>query len=677
MKRVRNFKGISVLMILTLILLMMPGNVAAEEASETETVTFVHTNDVHGFMDVEPYVKSVADYYKEENGANNVITASAGDVFGGGQAIAHLTDGEAVRDVMNAVGYDVMTIGNNDVLAQCGQVINFYNGYLNNSGGTNFPILGDNLHIGSTVDLTIDTSSNSYGEGDQPLSSYEIFTTEGGTRIGIFGVGTYMADLEYYTVDGTIESAGRCVAKLEEEGVDIIVGLIHTGWVDDLVSTSSNDVNSYQVAMAVDGIDLIIDGHSHSIINNGAGYVCDNNAGTLIVQASGYGGGIGIVNLKLDSDGNITEKSASLLSEEEYKGYGANTEVLKVLNEWVEEFEGEYKTTIGYTKYFLNGERAKDSEDKLGIRLAEQNLGNLVTDAFRYGIAQMDDVEDVDVVLFEGGRIRASIAAGDITRLDLMNVFANGGTLCIQEMTGAELQTVLKESVKSSSKGVESADYKQVSGLSFTYDTEGNIVSVTMGDGSALAEESTYRVAWAPRLTGDAKVIYDGYYELADALQVYLNSEVYANSDYSGTEGRINLISAGGQETDDSDEPDTDDSNETDSTTTDTTETDSTTTDTTETDSTAADTTETDSTATAATETDGTAVNNNGKSGTSSGNGTAQTDKHNTTTNKSGQSAKTGDSAQMGIWIVLLLSGLTGGAAILMLYRRRHSGKNE
>jgi len=542
MKKTRGRQLVVVLMTLAMPLFLLPGTANATKAitteTEAETLTFVHTNDVHGNLEIEPYVKSVANFYKGKNGTKNVITASAGDVFGGGQAIAHLTKGEAVRDVMNAAGYDVVTLGNSDVLAQCGQIINFSNSY---GQGTNFRLLCGNLfiagYLGDVVDPAIE---NSYTKGDQPFPSYEIFETENGKRVGFFGITSYMEDLAYYTTEGTISAAGKCVEALKAENVDIIVGLLHTGWVDDLVSASSNDVNSYQVAMAVDGIDLIIDGHSHSIINNGTGYTCDNEAETLIVQADCKGGGIGVVNLDLDVDGNILNKSASLLKKADYDTYGADPEVQSIVDEWKGKFEAEYSEVVGYTKYFLNGERANGSEDGLGIRLVEQNLGNLITDAFRYGIENMSNVKDADVVFFNAAMIRASINAGDITRLDLMNVFANGGTICIQEMTGAEIRDMLADSVASACKGVESASFVQVSGLSFTYDDDGTIGLVVMSDGKKLDETSVYRVAYPPRLIPEgSEIVYDGYFELADALQAYLNSDSCRIENYAGPEGRI------------------------------------------------------------------------------------------------------------------------------------------
>jgi len=87
---------------------------AEPEIDCDEVFVVVHTNDVHGFIDVEPYVKAVADQYKAQYGEKNVITVSAGDVFAGGNAVAHLYNGEKIPPIMDAAGYDMMAPGNND-----------------------------------------------------------------------------------------------------------------------------------------------------------------------------------------------------------------------------------------------------------------------------------------------------------------------------------------------------------------------------------------------------------------------------------------------------------------------------------------------------------------------------------------------------------------------------------
>ena len=87
----------------------------AEGTDYDEVFVIVHTKDVHGFIDVEPYVKAVADDMKAQYGENNVVTVSAGDVFSGGNAVAHTYNGETIPPIMEAAGYDILAPGNNDL----------------------------------------------------------------------------------------------------------------------------------------------------------------------------------------------------------------------------------------------------------------------------------------------------------------------------------------------------------------------------------------------------------------------------------------------------------------------------------------------------------------------------------------------------------------------------------
>ena len=90
----------------------IPEEAAASDCDEVFVI--VHTNDVHGYIEVEPYVKAVADEMRAEYGNSNVITVSAGDVFSGGNAVAHLYNGETIPPIMDAAGYDALVPGNND-----------------------------------------------------------------------------------------------------------------------------------------------------------------------------------------------------------------------------------------------------------------------------------------------------------------------------------------------------------------------------------------------------------------------------------------------------------------------------------------------------------------------------------------------------------------------------------
>ncbi len=511
-------------------------------AEETETVIFVHTNDVHGHFEIEPYVKTVADSYKEQLPRENVITVSAGDIFAGGEPVAHMTQGESTVEIMNTAGYNAAAVGNNDMPTPPAGQGDRLSQLLRHEDDTVFPILCANMVFSANAgDLGT--------EGELPLKPYTIFTTARGVKIGMFSLTTTgsppVGDEATFVKLPSIETAQKYVDILRnEEHVDIVVALGHIGWPDNdptMTATTATDANSYQISMAVDGIDLFIDGHTHSVIGeNGEGFTCDNVSHTLIVQTGCFGDNIGVVELKIDlATKAVVQKTASQVTRADYTAnLTPDAKTLEIVEKWTHQINDLLGTVVAHSDYFLNGERT-GSEDGQGIRLAEQNLGNLITDAIR-------DTTGAEISLFSGVRIRASIKAGDVTLKDLHGVFANGGTVVRCEMTGAAIKEKLANCVASAAGGKESPGFAQVSGICFTYDTAGSILSVKLeSDGSELKDDQTYLVIGelgnAPE---GAVTVFDGEDELVSMLQAYMNSEMYHPEKYEGKLGRITRVEA-------------------------------------------------------------------------------------------------------------------------------------
>ena len=510
------------------------------EASSTETLTIVHTNDVHGHIEVEPYVKAVADSYKEDspngqNGEKNVITVSAGDILCNGRAIASLTEGESVIESMNAAGYDYIVPGNGDIVKSA---LMFRR--LAEADATS---LAANL-VARGVDPDPEDSIE-HSAGEHPLPSYDIFYTSGGAKIGVFGITAWVPttniDVQpYYYTEDSIETSKKCVQELQDRECDVIIGIVHLGWLGEGSElTQDSDTNSWQVANQVPGIDVLVDGHSHSIINDGAGST--NNANdTLVVQASSVGDAIGVVQIELTEAHEVSNRTATLLRlMDGFGGITPDSSVQTVVDWWESYFTQEYGTEIASTKYLLSGQRKDVSPDGKGIRIAEQNLGNLLTDALLAS-------SDADVAMFPGFLIRSTINAGTITREQVFDVFSSGGRMYQVELTSKELWEYLENSIQTASVGVESTAFNQVSGLRFIYDPDTKtVVSVTMADGTSLDsndEETTHAILYGTvvePIKADAELIYDGYWDLEAAVTSYLKSDSYDTENYAKAEGRI------------------------------------------------------------------------------------------------------------------------------------------
>lgn len=502
---------------------------AAEASAEEpqidcdEVFVVVHTNDVHGFIDIEPYVKAVADSYKAQYGEQNVVTVSAGDVFAGGNAVAHLYNGETIPPVMDAAGYDLLAPGNNDF----------------NLGSDQLLVLGGMFENTTVVcanlfEQVLDENGEVLVDEDEnPIPGETIFPrtlvreTAGGVKVGLFGLtisGGPVADS--FASMGSVQAAQEAVELLKEDDCSVVVGVGHTGWNDDLETPSSNDVTSAQLVKEVEGIDAYVDGHTHSVIGDGFGWECPET-GTLVNQASCKGECVGVMMLYI-KDGKVVEKSGRLIMEDELKSeYTPDPEVQKVVDEAWARLEADAGEMYLESEHFLNGLRTSESEDGRSIRTDETNLGDLVTDALRW-------TAKADVAMMPGFRIRASVQQGKIYTISLYDVFANGCDLYTFEITGQELLEKMAGSLLD--LPAESTQFNQISGASYGYlvtpeETAdgGKIYTIVnpMVGGEPLDLNKTYILAadaGGPDAPEDQDPLFSGMEGAAEAMGAYLKS---------------------------------------------------------------------------------------------------------------------------------------------------------
>ena len=504
-----------------------PGSAAEAEAEPEidcdEVFVVVHTNDVHGFIDVEPYVKAVADDYKAQYGEKNVITVSAGDVFAGGNAVAHLYNGEKIPPIMDAAGYDMMAPGNNDF----------------NLGGDQLLVLAGMFEktqviCGNLYAQILDENGEVVVDEDEyPVPGDTIFDrtmtweTEGGVKVGIFGLTVSGGPInDEFAGMGSIQAAQESVTALQEDDCSVIVGVGHTGWNDDLVTPSANDVTSAELVKEVPGIDAYVDGHSHSIIGEGNGWICPET-GTLVNQASCKGECVGVMKLYI-KDGAVVEKTGEIIRDEDLKAqYEPDPEVQKLVDEAWAQLDADSGEMYLESEYFLNGMRTSESPDGRSIRTGETNLGDLVADFMRWQT-------DADVAFMPGFRIRSSIPQGKIYTLNLYDVFANGLDLYVFEKTGEEILQQMAKSLMDLPN--ETPMFAQISGASYGYlpeSTEGpngqkmfTIINPMIG-GEPLDPEKIYHVAMdagGPDAPEDQDPLISGMEAAAEAMGEFLKS---------------------------------------------------------------------------------------------------------------------------------------------------------
>ena len=438
--------------VLALCLLVSPMPIQAQE--NDGNVTIYHTNDMHGYVTESEDVIGLGKIAALKASDDDAILVDAGDATQG-LPIASLTKGADIIRLMNVAGYDVMAAGNHefdfgiDVLKQ-------------NVALANFPILGANvLYNGS------------------PLLEDQTVIQKDGYRIGFFGISTTQTatstnpeGMQGVTFANEIETAKEQVASLEAQQVDAIIAIVHCG-------NGDAPVTSKMIAQGVDGIDVIIDGHSHSQENE---IVND----TLIVQTGSNGEAVGQLELTFDEEGvkaqETLKTAADLVDVEplatvENEIASINASQQELLNTPVAEFN----TTL----------RAGNVGVVAITRVVETNLGDLVADAFKQKGEEFANGSMPVVAVENGGGIREKMPNGTITRGDLMAAFPFSNTLYMKVVTPNILYAMMEQSIvemdgQDPETGMllqqsNSGGFLQVSGFNIVLDPDSDTVqSITL-----------------------------------------------------------------------------------------------------------------------------------------------------------------------------------------------------
>ena len=472
-------KKVLSLVLVVLLILSSFSFVFAEDA-ETVKITVIHTNDTHSRLigtNTEIGFAKIATLIKEAKEANpNTLVLDAGDTLHG-MPIVNISKGENAIKVLEAAGYDYMTLGNHDF----------------NYGKERLFELRDMSQVGML-------SANIVDENGEYLFTPYVIEEVGGVKVGIFGLST--PDTVILTNPNNvvglvfkdpIEVSKEMVEELEDK-TDVIIALAHLG-LDE-----SSTLTSKALAQEVEGIDLIIDGHSHSMLEGGQ---LENN--TLIVQTKNYGQNLGYVDIEI-LEGEVTGITARLLAAADTADVVPDPDLQKIIED-IEAANAEvFNEVIATTGVYLDGVREN-------VRTKETNLGNLSADAARAATG-------ADIAFVNGGGIREDIPVGDITKGKIAAIFPFGNTIEVKKITGADLKAMLEWSVSDypAAKGA----FLQVSGLEFTFDPAkeigSKVVEILVG-GEAFDEAKEYTVAINDFMSTGG----DGYAMLADydVLAIY------------------------------------------------------------------------------------------------------------------------------------------------------------
>ncbi|MBS6802933.1 MAG: alpha/beta fold hydrolase [Clostridiales bacterium] len=509
-------KFLSLFLVLAMVCSLFGAAFAAEEETATPyvipdvdgKVVILHTNDTHGAdLDEEGAsfgMAGVAQLKKDFEAAGaDVLLVSAGDSIMG-KPLVSADQGKSAIEFMNAAGYDAMTVGNHELDFGIDNLKAL-------AKDADFPIL--------CADMTTEA------DGKTVFDSNKIFDL-GGVKVGVFGLATpetltkadasKMPGITFPQTDKLYAVAQAQVDELNKAGADLIVCLGHLGIDDESIGNRSIDVCEH-----VDGIDLFIDGHSHSTTADIIAKVGDTNVvnGAKIVSTGTALANVGVVIYDQET-GTLTDELVPAASYTK-----TDADVAKLVDDRNTAVDKVYGEKIATTEVDLNGSRsggaATDPVTKAemtfpegeGVRTTETNLGDFAADAILWQARQTLGEENVDAALTNGGGIREALAKGDISKKSLLAVFPFGNTVATIDVTGAQLLEALEAATCTTPEAIGA--FPQVSGIEFTLNTgvpyvngtqyanstyyapanPGSRVTISTVNGEAFDPAATYTIA--------------------------------------------------------------------------------------------------------------------------------------------------------------------------------------
>lgn len=492
--RLRKF---SVMIIITAIFLgisILP-TLAADTDTDTYELSIIHTNDTHANLDKIANRVTGVKMLREKN--PDALLLDAGDVFQG-TLYFNAFKGQVDMEFMNLMGYDAMTFGNHEF--DLGSTKEGHLALVDFIKAAKFPFVSANVNFSADKKFTSIYSDLISNEPKAGQIYNGIVKEINGEKIGIFGLTTEetkdISSPGAITFKNYITVAKKTVKAFEKMGVNKIIALSHLGY-DDKASID----NDLMLAAKVNGIDVIVGGHSHTKLSKPVIVERDDHGvekdPTVIVQTGANNMNIGTLDVQFDKKGVVTEADGKLLSVSDFQ---PDPEAAKRLKKYTEIIKEVAEKEIGVTlENDLENPRLGDGTgSKISIRNSETVLGNLITDGMLATAKEYN--KNVVMAIQNGGGIRAGIPSGPVTVGEVIKVLPFSNTLTILEVTGADLKQALEISLKKYPR--ESSRFLHIAGGKIEFDSTKNagerIVNVFVknsnGSYDQVKDEQTYSI---------------------------------------------------------------------------------------------------------------------------------------------------------------------------------------
>lgn len=411
-------------------------HVEATADRPTKPIIILYENDVH--CAVDGYAQLVALRERQREQTPYITTVSCGD-FVQGDVVGSVSQGESIVEIMNQVGYDVVTLGNHEFDFGISQMFKL-------TDALEATVVSANFRDLRTNELLF-PSYRTIRYGDVDIAFLGLTTTTTATSVSPRTFWDEAGNVIYgFSKPDFYQNVQEQIDLARSKGADYVVVLSHLGDRD-----RKEHPNSVQLIAQTTGIDVVLDGHDHHVISD---TLVSNLEGDSVLLTSTGSGFENIGMLTLDTNGTFTSRlvptSSGLAFDEKTQAFVEEIKTRTMEN-------GQRVVGINEVNMSIN--------DRLGNRLVrsqETTIGNFCTDAFRL-------VLNVDVAMLNGGGIRADLPKGEITYNDLLTIFPFNNTACTATMTGQQLVDALEFSV--SFLPEEDGSFMQVSGVTFEVDT--------------------------------------------------------------------------------------------------------------------------------------------------------------------------------------------------------------
>ena len=428
--------------------------------SRENRVTLLYTTDTHGRLIAGSDSIGMDTIAALKKQTPNSLLLDAGDYLQG-NPLVNLGQGDNAVRVMKLAGYDAAALGNHEfdfglepLRARIAEA---------SAPPRSFPMLAANI-------LNADGT---------PFSRPSAVFTVNGLKIGVFGltteetvVQTHPKNVNGLTFLNVLSSAQKMTDELRAQGCDVVVALAHVG-TEGVIG-----INSTDIAAQTNGLDVIIDGHTHVITEQ----TLPN--GALVVSSGAHAKQVGSLTLsRSGGPGSVLEKKNVLLKKTDVADIAPVPEITRLLADMQAAQESQLAEVVGFAEADLEAER-------MLIRSQETNFGDLCTDALVH-------MTKADVAIINGGGIRRSIKKGPITKGDIVAAIPFADAVLTKQVTGRQLLEILEYGLRGLPQ--ENGGFPQVSGLRLIVDAAkpagSRIVALYQSNGVPIGMETSYVLA--------------------------------------------------------------------------------------------------------------------------------------------------------------------------------------